>query len=135
MAGWAWGQNFVNAILGLAGTGPVSPANPLPVTQTGSAAPPAGYSALGDGRKVVAAAGTAEALASSTSCKAVLITAETDNTGIIAVGGSNVVAAQATRRGTPLQAGESAMLPVSDLALVYLDTTVNGDGVTFSYFG
>jgi hypothetical protein len=45
---------------------------------------------VGDGRKTAAAAGTAEALASSTSIKSVVITAETDNTGVIVVGGSLV---------------------------------------------
>lgn len=36
MANWAWGQNFVNAIMGIAGSGPVGPNNPLPVTPVGS---------------------------------------------------------------------------------------------------
>lgn len=90
-------------------------------------------SSVGDGRKVVATAGTAEALATSTSCKSVTITAETDNTGVISVGGSTVVAALATRRGTPLNAGDSMSIGINDLSKIYLDTTVNGDGVTYTY--
>lgn len=89
---------------------------------------------IGDGRKVVTTAGTALALATTTPCKKVTITAETDNTGIIVVGGSTVVAALATRRGTPLNAGDSYEVDIDDLADVYLDTTVSGDGVTFTYF-
>lgn len=89
---------------------------------------------IGDGRKVVTTAGTALALATSTPCKKISITAETDNTGIIVVGGSTVVAALATRRGTPLNAGDSYEVDIDDLADVYLDTTVSGDGVTFTYF-
>jgi hypothetical protein len=89
--------------------------------------------AIGDNRKTVATAGTAEALAASTACRSVIITAETDNTGIIVVGGSTVVASLSTRRGTPLSAGESVAIDIDNLSKVYLDTTVNGDGVTYTY--
>jgi hypothetical protein len=88
---------------------------------------------ISDGRKVVAAAATAEALAASTPCKRVVITAETDNTGVIVVGGSTVVAALGTRRGSPLSAGDSVTIVTNNLANIYLDTTVNGDGVTYHY--
>jgi hypothetical protein len=64
----------------------------------------------------------------------VIITAETDNTGNITVGGSTVVAALATRRGIPLAAGDSVALEIDNLADVFIDSTVNGDGVTFAYF-
>lgn len=86
-----------------------------------------------DGRKVVTTAGTRVALAASTAIGWVSITAETDNTGVIVVGGSTVVAALATRRGKPLSAGEDITLPADNLANVYIDSTVNGDGVTFIY--
>jgi hypothetical protein len=88
---------------------------------------------LGDGRKTVGAAGTAEALASTTACKWVIVMAETNNTGVISVGAATTVAAEATRRGIPLAAGESVTVTIDDLAAVYLDTTVNGDGVTYLY--
>lgn len=87
-----------------------------------------------DGRKVVAAAGTAEALSSSSiRCRHVDVTAETDNTGLVVTGGSTVVAALATRRGTPLNAGDTHTLYEVDLSEVFIDSTVSGDGVTFSY--
>ncbi len=86
-----------------------------------------------DNRKVVASAGTAVALAASTTAKLVIITAETDNTGVITVGGSTVVASLSTRRGTPLLAGDSVALEIDNLADVYIDATVTGDGVTFTY--
>ncbi|WP_373078607.1 hypothetical protein [Zhongshania sp.] len=90
---------------------------------------------ISEGRKVVAAAGTAEALVpASTPCKHVIIAAETNNTGVIAVGGTGVVAAEATREGIPLSAGDPPLhLDVTDLADVHLDTTIAGDGVTFTY--
>ena len=89
--------------------------------------------AIGDGRKTVTAAGTREALAASTPAKLVIITAETDNTGLVVVGGSTVVAALATRQGTPLNAGDSITLEIDNLADVYLDVTVSDDGVTYTY--
>ena len=85
------------------------------------------------GRKIVATAGTDEALATSTVAKVVIITAETDNTGVIAVGAAGVDAVLATRTGTPLLAGDSVTLEIDNLADVYIDATVSGDGVTYSY--
>jgi hypothetical protein len=101
---------------------------PLPV-----ATHPA-VTSIADDRKTVTTAGTRVALASSTACKQVVITAETDNTGYVVVGGSTVVAALATRRGVPLAPGDSVTFQIDNLADVYLDSTVNGDGVTFAYF-
>jgi len=88
---------------------------------------------IGDGRKVVTTAATRVTLASSTTAKVVIITAETDNTDYIVVGGSTVVAALATRKGTPLNPGDSVTLEVDDLADVYLDAMVSGEGCTFTY--
>lgn len=94
---------------------------------------PVSPSSIGANRKVVAAAGIAEALAASTTCKSVAITAETDNTGVIVVGDSSTVAALATRKGTPLNAGDSIAIDIDNLSKIYLDTTVSGDGVTYTY--
>jgi hypothetical protein len=88
---------------------------------------------VADGRKTVTAAGTAEALATSTSCKLVIITAETDNTDYVVVGGSTVVAALATRRGVPLAPGDSVPIQTDNLADIYLDAVVSGEGVTYLY--
>lgn len=86
------------------------------------------------GRKTVAAAATAEALvASPTACAWVIITAETDNTNPVTWGGENVVGALATREGTPLSAGDSAVIPVDDVSKVYIDVVTSGEGVTFTY--
>ena len=84
------------------------------------------------GRQPVTTGGTRVQLTTtSTAILSVIVTAETDNTGVITVGGSDVVAALSTRKGHPLQAGESVELGVNDLAKVYIDTTVNTDGVTY----
>ena len=86
-----------------------------------------------DGRTVVTTAGTRVALGTISGVKEIIITAETDNTGVIVVGGITVVAALATRRGVPLFAGESLTIPAYNLPDVYLDSTVSGDGVTYLY--
>ena len=87
-----------------------------------------------DGRKVVAIAGTREALSSSRNrVDYVIITAETNNTGVVTVGADTVVAAEATRRGIPLNAGDTISLGGVDLANIWLDVTISGDGVTYLY--
>lgn len=89
---------------------------------------------IADNRKVVASAGTAEALEDAENVvDFVTLTAETNNTGVMAVGASTVVAALSTRRGTPLFNGESKTLDGVDLNEVYIDATVTGDGVTYEY--
>jgi len=85
---------------------------------------------LGHGAKTVTTAGTAEALAASTACKWVTIQANSDNAGVIAPGGSGVNAASA---GVRLYADDSYSIPASDLADVFIDATVNGDGVCYTY--
>lgn len=104
-----------------------SATNPVPV-QTVSA-----NTTIADGRTTVTTAGTRVALASSTACKQVAITAETDNTGLIVVGGSTCVAALATRRGIPLNPGDTITLDIDNLADIFIDSTVNTDGVTYLY--
>jgi len=94
-----------------------------------------GFTTIADGRKFVTTAGTAVALASTTTtCKKVEITAEFNNTGVIVVGGSTVVADLATRRGTPLYAGSTYTLVIDNLTDIYIDATVSTDGVTFTYY-
>jgi hypothetical protein len=90
-------------------------------------------SGIGHGLKTVAAAGTAVALATSTPAKWVTVQAQTDNTGIIAVGGAGVLATVATGTGVVLEAGESITLPIDNLADVFIDATVSGDGARFVY--
>ena len=86
-----------------------------------------------DGVKVVTTAGTDVALASTTPAKVVIIQAQTDNTDAIAVGGVGVDATIATGTGTILYAGDTVTLEVDDLADVYIDAIVSGEGVRFTY--
>jgi hypothetical protein len=89
---------------------------------------------IGQGRKVVTTAGTAVALAASTSCKSVTIQSEKDNTSDVVIGGSGVVGTLATREGIYLSPGDSIDLPIDNLDKVYVDALVNGEGVTYVYF-
>lgn len=91
-----------------------------------------------DGRTVVTTAGTRVPLsASSVGIQSIVITAETDNTGVVVVGApTTVVAALLTRRGHPLAAGVPVTLTsrdhgISDLNDIGLDSMVSGDGVTW----
>jgi len=118
----------IKLIHGADGTndGDVAKTNPLPTYQA--------IATVVDGRKVVTTAGTAVALGSTTAIKKIYVQAETDNTGVIVIGASTVVASLSTRRGIALNAGDSIEIDIDDLADLFIDSTVNGDGVTFTYF-
>lgn len=88
---------------------------------------------VGDGSKTVTTPGTAVTLAAAQPCSEVVVTAKTNNVGIVVVGGSSVVAAEGSRRGTPLGAGDAMSLEIDDLSKVYIDATNAGEGVTYTF--
>lgn len=93
------------------------------------------YEHVGDGLQLVASAGTAEALAAaSTACRLVVVSARPENTDVVVVGASTVVAAAGTRRGISLSPGQSVSLRVKDVANLYVDAVVTGEGVSYVYF-
>jgi len=84
--------------------------------------------AVYNGVKAVTTATTRESLAASQAIlSGVTIKALSANTGTVYVGGATVAAAN----GFPLLAGESVFLEVANLATVYLDVSVNGEGVSY----
>ncbi len=87
-----------------------------------------------DGVKTVTSAGTDEALASSTTCKRVTIQAQTDNTSSVAIGATGVDATIATGTGIILDPGDVYELDIDNLADVFVDALVSGEGVRFTYF-
>lgn len=89
---------------------------------------------IGHGVTTVTTAGTDVALAGSTACKKVIIQAQTDNTGVIAVGASGVDATIATGTGIILYPGDALEFDIDNLADVYIDSSVNGEGVRYTYF-
>lgn len=91
-------------------------------------------SAIVDGRQTVTTPGTAVPLvAVPTGCRKVVVTALITNSNYIVVGASTVVAAEATRRGTPLVAGQSIEIEISDVGLIYIDSVVAAEGCSFIY--
>jgi len=92
------------------------------------------------GLATVSTAATSRALTTATTeVKSVTIQAERSNTGTIYVGDSNVVS---TAYGVALGAGDSVTISGDQygshpnkvkLSTIYLDTSVNGDGVSYFY--
>lgn len=89
---------------------------------------------VGHGVTTVTTAGTDVALAGSTACKRITIQAQTDNTSAIAVGASGVDATIATGTGILLYPGDVFELDTDNLADVFIDSLVNGEGVRYTYF-
>lgn len=117
-------------------TQPVSIAASVAVTNAGTFAvqSTSAITGIGHGVMVVTTAGTDVALAASTTCKRATIQAQTDNTGFIAVGASGVDATEVTGTGVLLEAGNIFELEVDNLADIYIDSTVSGEGVRYTYF-
>jgi hypothetical protein len=97
---------------------------------------------LYNGTKTVTSSGTAVALAASaTPAVWVTVQALSSNTGTICVGGATVLAS--AKNGTCLTAGLAAPLYAIpgainagsnyDLSSIYIDATVSGEGVSFTY--
>ena len=80
------------------------------------------------GKTTVTTAGTEVTLASSQAIKSgVTIKALSGNTGLIFVGANPVT----STTGLELNAKESVFLEVANLTTVYIDSAVNGEGVTY----
>lgn len=91
------------------------------------------------GRKTVTTSGTAVQLGTSAS-GLILIQAFPANTGVIRLGGPTAAGAvwsatAANRRGMELEAGEKIALPIREQTSVYIDASVNGEGVDFVILG
>lgn len=96
-------------------------------------------SGLADGRKIIAAAGTAERLSSaSVAMRSVTIQALLTNTGNIAIGGETVDVTPGSQRGAILIPGAATVIAGSsegedDLQDVWVDAAVTGEGVSYFY--
>ena len=129
-------DNYIKSLLGkniIGGT-------PLPVTArtTGGANPLDVYlagggetagSSIGTGQQTVTTAGTAVQLASN-ACVSVAIKAKDTNTGVIYVGANGT---SLSTTGFGLSAGDSVMYAAANTNLFYVDASVNGDGVYFTW--
>lgn len=91
-----------------------------------------GVSAIGDGTATVTTAGTRVQL-SSVTCSKVIIQAHESNAGTVVIGGSTVVAALVGRRGTAIFPSQSQAFSVTNLNLLYIDSTESGDKINYYY--
>lgn len=98
----------------------VSDSNPVPTSSVG-------LSSVTTGQKTVTTAGTQVVLAASTSCSGVTIRALTANTGIIYVGDSSVD----STNGFQINATQEVFVKIDDINKVYIDSSVNGEGVSW----
>lgn len=80
-----------------------------------------------NGKTTVATAGSRTTLAASTSVKSVTIKALSTNTGFIYVGDTSV----ASTNGFQLSARESVSMDLANLNTINIDSSVNGEGVTY----
>lgn len=119
------------ATLTAAGASPkaTSPSHPVPVT----IAPTPSSTTLdnwtpAEGSKTVAATGTPEALAASGTCREVFIYPLRTNTGVVYWGTVSTNDAQHGTLPIVLTAPQGKLI---NLASIYLDVTVNGEGVRY----
>lgn len=84
---------------------------------------------VGSGKKTVTTAGTRVILATTQAIKSLTIKALVANTGIIYVGDVTV----ASTNGFQLSAGDSVSLDLSNLNTINIDSSVNGEGVTYMW--
>jgi hypothetical protein len=97
-------------------------------TRVGYADPPA---TVYHGQTTVTTAGTEVTLAASQALtQGVWVKAKLANTGNIYVGKNPVT----STTGFELDAGESVFIPVADITTVFVDSSVNGEGVSYMAF-
>ena len=89
------------------------------------------------GRKAVTVAGTREPfIATSTPCKELWLSADTNNADIVVIGGVDVVAAGGSQKGVVLFAGNPPVkLYIDNVNKLYVDAVADGDAVVFNYLG
>jgi len=92
-----------------------------------------GHTAVGTFITTVTTAGTAVQLANNP-CKRAIVTCHQDNSGQVAVGDSNVVAAtDGTLRGYNIFQTQSQVFNVTNTNLLFVDAVTNGDSIS-TYF-
>ena len=104
----------------------------LQVCDTGALYTTHGVTGGADGVTTDDTSGTV--LGGDVACKKVDIQAQTDNTGVVAVGFTGVDSTVATGTGILLNAGDIYSLEINNLNLIYIEASVNAEGVRFTYF-
>tara|TARA_R110002167_G_scaffold167777_6_gene365393 strand:- start:1665 stop:2417 length:753 start_codon:yes stop_codon:yes gene_type:complete len=104
------------------------------VTNAGTFAVQAGHNITGGADGVTTDDTSGTVLGADVGCKKIDIQAQTDNTGLIAVGFTGVDATVATGTGILLNAGDIYSLEINNLNLIYIESSVSGEGVRYTYF-
>ncbi len=88
-----------------------------------------------DGSTTISSAGTPVRItATSTPCAGVWVGGDTGNSSVIYVGSSTVDGVQGQQRGISVEpAGNSILIPVNNLNLLYVDANTSGDSAVWSY--
>lgn len=95
----------------------------------------AGSTTVGNGRAVIASAGTAVPLYPTTlECKSVIVTALAGNTAPVYLGASSVSSTSGSETGVPLYSDDTITVEINDLNKIYINGTQVGSGVCFAYF-
>lgn len=81
---------------------------------------------VANNKNVVATAGTSVQLPTNI-CKSIVIKGLSSNTGIIFVGNSTV----SSTNGFQLSAGDIVALDINNTNVIWIDSTVNGEGVSW----
>ncbi len=87
------------------------------------------YTIVGSGQTTVTTAGTPVVLASSTATASMTIRAFSTNTGKIYVGSAGV----SSSTGFILSADETVSLDLDNLSKIFINSSVNGEGVSYIY--
>lgn len=116
-----------NVMLGFPGAVRIQNANGgmVDFNQIGTSVP----TVAGSGKTTVTTAGTRVVLASSKNIKSVTIKALSTNTGFIYVGDTTV----SSSNGFQLSAKDSISMDISNLTTVNIDSSVNGEGVSYMW--
>lgn len=109
----------------MAGSAPVVLASDQSTLNTLEATP----TTVGAAQATVTTAGTEVQLGTNT-CLSVTVKAKSTNTGLIFVGGDNTVS---STTGFILSAGEAISYAVSNTNKVWVDSSVNGEGVSYTW--
>lgn len=95
------------------------------------------YNNVGTGKVVVSSAGTpVQFLSSNQESKRIDVQAYFNNANAVTVGASNVAGSQTvgTGQGVTLQPGTTYTFFITNVALMWVDSVANGDGVQFNFF-
>lgn len=90
------------------------------------------FKVIVDGTAKIVTPGTAvQVSATSIAVREVHVSAFAENAGLVVVGSSTVLATAGSRRGRHLAPGETVVLRVADVNMLYIDALNANDGISY----